>query len=103
MKITSIEGMYRLRTDESDWPVSLPEVERSVLVDLVRRELAQAPSGMAVHELSEVVRRKMNGEERATLPVFVNGVVYDWIYACVERAARACGAESVLTLRKGRG
>jgi hypothetical protein len=100
MKITSIEGMYCIRTDESDWPVSLPEVERRFLVDLVRRELAQAPSGMAVHELSESVRRKMSGEERAALPVFANGVVYDWIHACVERAARACDAETVLILRK---
>lgn len=100
MKITSIEGMYCLRTDQSDWPVSLPEVERRLLVALVRRELVQAPSGMPVHELSEAVRRKMTGEERAALPVFVNGVVYDWIHACVERAARACDAEAVLVLRK---
>lgn len=69
---------HNVATDAAGWPVGITPAERDRLVDCLRPVLARGPQPL--HELYASARY------RAALPT---GCLLDYLYACVDRAARA--------------
>ena len=89
---TTLERWY-VETDGHDWPKGLPMEERGYLTTAVRECLVLRGANGA--HLTTVERYVANVAERNDLPmpVFRKAAAWDFRYACIERALRACDAE----------
>ncbi len=84
-----IGNLYDVETDIADWPKGLPEVERPLLTAIVLDVLRKfGPLG--THDL---YRRVSDHADVGTCPTFRKAAVYDFLYGCVVRAARAGDCE----------
>ena len=86
---------WHIETDGHDWPTDLPTEEREPLIEMVRRVLDTGNAKKYGMSLSDVERQATYAAERDfhKVPTFRRAALWDFRYACIERALRACDAE----------
>ncbi len=89
----TLSSTYNVTTDATDWPSDLPEAERKPLAAIVGDILATMPNGLTLWVLVRCVGDAVD-KRRDDFPMFSKAALWDFRYACVERALRSIGAES---------
>lgn len=85
---------WHVETDGLDWPKGLSLEERGALVDLTREALARfGEKGASLNSIERMVDALNNQRHPAPVPIFRKACMWDYRYACVERALRAIDAE----------
>lgn len=84
---------WNTETDATDWPRALPAEEREPLIGLVRDALAMyGAKGAHLTDVERAVRFALDREPQKA-PTLHRAALWDFRFACVERALRACDAE----------
>lgn len=85
---------WHIETDATDWPSGFPKEEREPLTDMVRAVLVNRFDGRG-GTLLDIERQVTYAAERDfhKVPTFRRAALWDFRYACIERALRACDAE----------
>lgn len=89
----TLSQKYHVETDAKDWPTSLPEAEREALTEVVRAILARfGEKGVCLYDIE---RQATYAAEKMAdrLTTFAKAALWDFRYACIERALRAVAAE----------
>lgn len=90
----TIGQKYHVETSDTDWPKSLTMEERAGLVTLTREALARfGARGAGLYEIERMVSAVNDTKHPAPIPIFRKAALWDFRYACVERALRAIDAE----------
>lgn len=93
--VETIGQKYHVETSDTDWPKSLTMEERAGLVTLVREALARfGARGAGLYEIERMVSSVNDTKHPAPIPIFRKAALWDFRYACVERALRAIDAEA---------
>ena len=84
---------WHIETDGHGWPTGLPTEEREPLIEMVKAALARF--GAKGGSLVDIERQVTYAAERDfhKVPTFRRAALWDFRYACIERALRACDAE----------
>lgn len=82
-----ISELYDIATDGTDWPKDLPAEERTVLARWVHEELTAHPPGFTMYMLYNRLRYRAEKEPQL-VPYWGRAALFDFLYACVMRAAR---------------
>lgn len=85
-----IRSIYSVETDPHDWPMGLTNEAKEALVEIVRRVILDHKP-LLTHELVDRVKYYARSDPRCK--TFTDGVITDWIYGCVVRAARSANCE----------
>jgi hypothetical protein len=85
-----VRDLCDIGTDVEDWPSGLPVTEREVLARAVLDVLREGKP-LGTHDLYQ--RLEMHPDVIANAPTFKKAAVFDWLYGCVVRAARAADCE----------
>ena len=92
MSYETLSSKYHVETDAADWPSSFPKDQREPLIVLVKEVLAKwGAKGAALYDIERMVSAA--ADRSGTVPIFKTAALWDFRYACVERALRACDAE----------
>lgn len=92
MSRESISSKYSVETDAADWPTALPKEQREPLIGLVKEALARwGAKGAPLYDVERMVSAA--ADRSGTVPIFKTAALWDFRYACIERALRACDAE----------
>jgi hypothetical protein len=90
----TIGQKYHVETSDTDWPKSLTMEERAGLVTLTREALARfGAKGAGLYEIERMVSAVNDTKHPAPIPIFRKAALWDFRYACIERALRAIDAE----------
>ena len=86
---------WHVETVDADWPVGLPKEEREPLTAFVKSALTSPRFDERGGTLGDIERAVTYALEKAptAAPKFLRAAMWDFRYACIERALRACNAE----------
>jgi hypothetical protein len=91
--------LTHVETDSTGWPAGLEESEKDALVEYVTRSLKALGGTATLHQIHSHVRRSAYFDKELC-PKYGRSVLWDYTYACIDRALRAAQAEQTWTLPK---
>lgn len=94
MAAETIAQKWNIETSDTDWPKSLTMEERAGLVTLTKEALARfGARGAGLYEIERMVSSVNDTRHPAPVPALRKAALWNFRYACIERALREIDAE----------